>query len=89
MCVDVMEEGCKEVECMYSMERVIPFRQEEYEEEEVMQWETAVSVGRFALVNNKLNNNNGTISPRRRDDHQSRDSPALSVQLERLLSCGP
>ena len=41
------------------------------------------------MVNNKLNNNNGTISPRRRDDHQSRDSPALSVQLERLLSCGP
>lgn len=26
-------------------------------------------------------NNNGTISPRQRDDRQSRDSPALSVQL--------
>jgi hypothetical protein len=32
------------------------------------------------VLNNKLNNN-GTISPRRLDDLQSRDSPALSVQL--------
>ena len=42
---------------------------------------------KISLLNNKLNNN-GTISPRL-VDHESRDTPALSVQLERLLSSAP